>query len=375
VDASKTWEKKMPRYLLVVLLCVLGALCFGDELEDKMKQLREVQKQLESAEQKAKQTASKKQQTDSDIQRTSSLKRRTEDNLKKLKAEERVVQDSLRSVSERLAAAETRLGDLHREQNAELDMLLRVDRSFKQQKIAHRDHRYFQDFIYGTRRKIDILSGYKISLSQTQELHRNEAMKVSRNVKQESTKNVQYDKQIKNLATQSKKLTDEQKKLQSQVEKLKKDSASLESLIASLMKQQGKEPSSYQFTGKKIAWPVRGKIIRSYGQETRSYGTSVVSNGIDIAVKEGSSVIAADAGEVIFSDRYGGQGKMIIIDHKNGFFTLYAYNNELLVSRGAKVKKGQTIAKSGMTGSASEPSVHFELRKDGKAINPMPYLE
>jgi len=141
------------------------------------------------------------------------------------------------------------------------------------------------------------------------------------------------------------------------------------------MKQQGKEPSTYQWTGKKIAMPVRGKIIRSFGQETRSYGTSVVSNGIDIAVKEGSSVVASDDGEVIFSDRYGGQGKMIIIDHKNGFFTLYAYCSELLASRGAKVKKGQTIAKSGATGSASEPSLHFELRKDGKAINPLPYLE
>ncbi len=364
----------MPRKLLVVLLCVLVATCFSDELEDKMKQLREVQKQLESTEQKAKQTATKKKQTESDIQRTSSLKKRTDANLQKLRKDEKVAQDSLQSVSQRLAAAEMRLSDLHREQNTELDMLLRVDRSFKKQNINHRDHRYLKTFIEGSRRKIDILSGYKISLAQAQELHRNEAIKVSRNVKQESSKKFQYEKQIKNLATQSKKLTDEERKLQAQVEKLKKDSASLEGLIAQLMKQQGKEPSSYQFTGKKIAWPVRGKIIRSYGQETRSYGTSVVNNGIDIAVKEGTSVVAADDGEVIFSDRYGGQGKMIIIDHKNGFFTLYAYNNELLVGRGTKVKKGQTIAKSGMSGSASEPSLHFELRKDGKAINPLPYL-
>ncbi|HPF09319.1 MAG TPA: M23 family metallopeptidase, partial [Candidatus Cloacimonadota bacterium] len=110
-------------------------------------------------------------------------------------------------------------------------------------------------------------------------------------------------------------------------------------------------------------------------QETRDYNTSVVSNGIDIAVREGTNVVAVDDGEVIFSDRYGGQGKLLIIDHKNGFFSLYAYNSDLLAARGATVKRGQVIAKSGMTGSASEASLHFELRKDGKAINPVPYFE
>lgn len=365
----------MPRKCLIILLCAFFTLCYADELEDKMRQLREMQRQLESTEQKVKQTQTKKQQTESEIKRTASLKQRTEKNLQKLKTEEKIVQDSLKSVQQRIAVTETRLQDMHREQNAELDLLLRVDKSYKKLNINHRDQRLLKDFIQGTRKKIDILSGYKIALTQVQELHKAHATKVSRGMREESSKKSSYEKQIKTLSSQSQKLTEEQKRLQAQVEKLKKDSAELEGLIAQLMKQQGKEPPSYQFTGKKISWPLRGKIIRSFGQETRSYGTSVVSNGIDIAAKEGTKVVAADDGEVIFADRYGGQGKLIIIDHKNGFFTLYAYNSELLVSRGTKVKRGQTIAKSGMTGSASEPSLHFELRKDGKAINPIPYLE
>jgi septal ring factor EnvC (AmiA/AmiB activator) len=86
-------------------------------------------------------------------------------------------------------------------------------------------------------------------------------------------------------------------------------------------------------------------------------------------------VLAVDDGEIIFADRYGGQGKMLIIDHKNGFFSLYGYNSDLLVARGDSVTRGQVIARSGMTGSASAPSLHFELRKDGKAVNPVPYFE
>lgn len=365
----------MPRFLLIILLCAIWTINYADELDDKMRQLREMQRQLDSAEQKVKQTANKKQKTEGDIKRTSSLKLRTEENLKKLQSEQKTVRDSLQSVEQRLDAAETRLANLHTAQNAELDLLLRVDKSFKKQNIQHRDHRYLKALVEGSRRKIDILSGYRVALSQARDLHQSEAIKVARGVRSESTNKVRYEKQIKTLSQQNKQLTIEQTKLQTQVEKLKKDSSALEGLISQLMKQQGKEPSSYQFTGKKISWPLRGKIIRDYGEETRGYGTSVVSKGIDIAAKEGTNVVAADDGEVIFADRYGGQGKMIIIDHKNGFFTLYAYNSELSVNSGAKVKRGQSIAKSGMTGSASQPSVHFELRKDGKAINPVPYLE
>lgn len=365
----------MRKCLLFILLSVMLAFSYADELDDKMRQLQELQKQLESTEQKAKQTKSKKQKTDSEIQRTSSLKKRTETNIKKLKQEETVVIDSLRSVSERLENAELRLSDMHKEQNSELDMLLRVDRSFRTQQINHRDHRYLKHLIEGSRRKIDSLTGYRIALSQARELHQNEATKISKNVKKESTTKANYDKQIKNLSSQAKQLTREEQKLLTQINQLKKDSASLESLISQLMAKSGKEPSSYQFTGKKISWPLRGTIIRSFGQETRSYGTSVVSKGIEIAAAEGTKVVAADDGEVIFSDRYGGQGKMIIIDHKNGFFTLYAYCSDLLIGRGTKVKRGQSIAKSGMTGSASQPSLHFELRKDGRAINPVSYLE
>lgn len=178
-----------------------------------------------------------------------------------------------------------------------------------------------------------------------------------------------------NLESEKSKLNREQQQLQNQIAKLKQDAAQLESLIAQLTSKSDQSSPSYRFSSRTISWPVRGRIIRRFGEETRSYGTSVISNGIDIEVDEWTPVIAADAGEIVFAGPYGGQGKLIIIDHKNGFFTVYAYNNEILVSLGSFVKKGQTIAKSGMTGSATVPSLHFEVRKDGKAVNPLLYLD
>lgn len=368
-------ERKMPKKLILILLLCCGIALYADDLDDKVRQLQRLQSELENAEKKAVQTAAKKKQAQSDIQRTASLKRVADQNLHKYRGEERVLRDSLSQVERRILLADQRLDNLHRAQNQELNILLRVDRSFKPQAIKHRDHRYLTQLIRQNRRSIDIVDGFKVSLEYSKDLHSQEAAKVHRNLRTEDRKSRDYNSKIRNLNQQSKKLSNEEKALQNQIAKLKKDAAALEGLINRLMQDSGKTPSSYQFTQIKIAWPVRGKVIRNFGQETRSYGTSVVSNGIDIAIKEGSSVAAVDDGEVIFSDRYGGQGKLIIIDHKNGYFSLYAYNSDLLVAKGAKVKRGQLIAKSGMTGSATEASLHFELRKDGKAINPMPYFE
>ncbi|MDD3535856.1 MAG: peptidoglycan DD-metalloendopeptidase family protein [Candidatus Cloacimonetes bacterium] len=365
----------MRRLSFLLCLMLLFSMLYADELDDKMKQLKRVQSELETAEKKAAQTASQKKQNESEIKRTSSLKRITDQNVNKYRKQERVLRDSLSQVEHRLQITEERLDSYNTAQNRQLEILMRVDRSYKPKGIAHRDHRYLGSLARQNRQSISALQGTHRILRINKDNTSREANLTSRSLRSESRKSSEYNRKITNLNKETSKLSSQEKTLQNQIAQLKKDASALEGLITRLMQESGKKPASYQFTQIKISWPVRGKIIRSYGQETRSYGTSVVSNGIDIAVKEGTNVIAVDDGEVVFSDRYGGQGKLIIIDHKNGFFSLYAYNSDLLVNSGAKVKRGQTIAKSGSTGSASEASLHFELRKDGKAVNPVPYFE
>lgn len=365
----------MYKALFLMLIMLLFVNLLADNLDDKMRELQRIQSQLETTEQKAKQTAEKRKQTESEIQRTASLKHLSDQNVNKYRSAVLVVRDSLSEVERRLANANDRLSNLQYAQNAEMNMLLRVDRSFSAQQISHRDQRYLQSLILHQKRDFDILNGYKASLVHAQDLHNAEASKINRSLRTESQKNKKYNKQISALTNQQKKLSKQEQELQNNIAKLKRDAAALETLISQLIEESGRSLPSYEFTQIKIAWPVKGNIIRSFGQETRSYNTSVVSNGIDIAVHEGTNVHAVDDGEVIFSDRYGGQGKLIIIDHKNGFFSLYGYNSDLLVDRGDTVTRGTVIARSGATGSALEPALHFELRKDGRAINPVPYFE
>lgn len=120
-------------------------------------------------------------------------------------------------------------------------------------------------------------------------------------------------------------------------------------------------------------WPVRGTITSRYGWRTL-FGVSNFHGGLDIAVRTGTSVKAADGGKVVTSGWHNSYGYYIVIDHENGKQTYYAHNSKLLVRVGERVYQGQVIAKSGSTGNSTGPHCHFEVRVNGQRVNPRSYL-
>lgn len=122
----------------------------------------------------------------------------------------------------------------------------------------------------------------------------------------------------------------------------------------------------------KLRWPTSGKIVAGFGG--RPDGTH--NDGINLQVPLGTEVHAAESGVVAYAgSELKGYGNLVLLRHDNGWVTAYAHNDELLVKRGDKVKRGQVIAKAGKTGSVDQPQVHFELRQGSKPVDPMPYLE
>ncbi len=99
-------------------------------------------------------------------------------------------------------------------------------------------------------------------------------------------------------------------------------------------------------------------------------GKRAVHEGIDIAGRSGTEVVAAAAGVVVWSGSRWGLGNAVEVNHGNGYSTLYAHNEKNLVKVGETVKKGQVIALLGSSGRSSGPHVHFEVRRNGKAVNP-----
>lgn len=128
-----------------------------------------------------------------------------------------------------------------------------------------------------------------------------------------------------------------------------------------------------QATGlSKMRWPVRGRVLSHYGQRE---GTAT-NDGMDIIVPEGTSVKAAESGTVIYAgDGLKEFGKTILIRHEDNVVTVYGHNSKILVQRGQQVHRGDEIAKSGISGNASTPKLHFEVRKNSTPVNPVKYLE
>jgi murein DD-endopeptidase MepM/ murein hydrolase activator NlpD len=123
--------------------------------------------------------------------------------------------------------------------------------------------------------------------------------------------------------------------------------------------------------GKSFRWPVRGRIISGFGSKPNGEK----NDGINLAVPEGTSVKAVEAGTVIYAgNELAGYGNLILIRHADGWVSAYAHNKDMLVKRGDTIRRGQTIAHAGMTGSVTSPQVHFELRKGAKPVNPLDYL-
>lgn len=121
----------------------------------------------------------------------------------------------------------------------------------------------------------------------------------------------------------------------------------------------------------RLRWPVQGRVISQFG--TGSAGKS--SDGIDIAVPEGTSVRSAENGVVIYAgDGLKGFGNTVLVRHEDGLVTVYGHASQLKVKRGDQIKRGQELALSGMTGDADRPKLHFEVRQGTSPVNPMTYL-
>lgn len=118
--------------------------------------------------------------------------------------------------------------------------------------------------------------------------------------------------------------------------------------------------------GIRLSWPAKGKVTEEFSEKAK---------GIDIAGKLGEPVTAASDGKVVYAgNSLRGYGNLVIIKHDNTYLTAYAHNRNLLVKEGDTVKKGQKIAEMGDTDTNSV-KLHFELRVNGKPVNPTPYLQ
>ena len=218
-------------------------------------------------------------------------------------------------------------------------------------------------------------------------------------------KRAEFDSAVKKTDTLLKNVQSEQKKAESAAKELQNAQRAVGSKINSLMKQKEKKQAKTQTVtrtttakvttvqGSKAAvpvktttvtpagrvsslsWPVSGQVVMQYGSRVHpTFKTKIFNSGIDIKAASGTPVKAAGPGDVLYQGWLRGFGQVVIIDHGGNLSTVYAHLSGASVREGASVKTGTVIGRVGNTGTDSEYGLHFEVRKNGSAVNPMNYL-
>lgn len=368
--------------LLLLLMLMLGAIASADEEQEQKldnlkrsissleQQLEDRDKERNSLQSELKKVELRASKINSNVRRLRGKINKLESELKDLSSRERELQLGIRGQSaaivEQIAAA-YKLGN-----QEPIKLLLNQE---DPQKIA----RVFKYYDYFLQARTEKIQRYKkdvdelatvIADIETQKLRLTQSRADLEADKNKLTR--QAKKRKKTLSNLQSSLRTDKKKLS----KLKKERGKLEELLAAVKRAAADLalPSNYEsFISRKgqLSWPLKGRVAHSYG--SRRSG-ELRWEGWLIGAKAGDEVKAVHQGRVVFSNYLRGFGLLVIVDHSDGYLTLYAHNQELLKDTGDWVQSNEILSRAGDTGGLDKPALYFEIRKDGSPADPKSWL-
>lgn len=160
---------------------------------------------------------------------------------------------------------------------------------------------------------------------------------------------------------------------ENKIKKIQTDKARLENLIDDLSRQKFVRRNRFAFIRMKhrLPWPVNGTLISHFGQ----ISDDITHHGVTIDAPEGKRIMAVHQGKIVFADWLKGYGLLLIIDHGQGYMTLYANNQTIYRRQGDMIAAGETIASIGHSGGQLKDGLYFEIRHNGKPLDPSDWLE
>ncbi len=240
------------------------------------------------------------------------------------------------------------------------------------QRVAEQDETFFRGL---EARKVRLDTAYIESERQRKLL---EEQKKALEREKKNYRNASYKR---NLSL--KKIRQQEEKHRQAAQELQRTQKQLEQSIRRLLKEKKRLAQTRQRDrkplvppkGGRLAWPVNGRITSRFGTRIHpKFKTKSMHTGIDIAASTGTPVKAAAGGEVLFAGWLRGYGQIIVLDHGGNLTSVYAHLSRMQVSEGQRVSAGYIIGNVGSTGVATGPHLHFEVRANGDARDPMRYL-
>jgi murein hydrolase activator len=125
----------------------------------------------------------------------------------------------------------------------------------------------------------------------------------------------------------------------------------------------------------RLDWPVRGEVSAPFGKfKHPEFAAEIIRNGIDIDAPMGEEIKSVEKGRIVYADRFSGYGRMVIVDHGERYFTIYGHLSEIFRKNGDEIKKGEVIGRVGDSGTLAGSKLYFEMRKDGRSLDPVPWF-
>jgi septal ring factor EnvC (AmiA/AmiB activator) len=353
-------------------------------LEKIQKEIEEKKKSSERAEKKMESLLESMQEMDAELMK-SRLER--QEIGRKLKQKDH----ELEEINAQLVHLRTRMGERKRSLMARLRVQYMEGRTGALKVLLAADnyadlHRRFQYLSAVSRREYELLRDYehdaeRLGQVEKQRAVARDAMLSLKEQTERKLSEVQEGKRRKNLFLA--KITDEKESYDRMVGELEKSASRVDNLLKELLEQRARIATAQvrQKGGKahtllgQFLWPADGDIVGQFGRQKHpQFNTYVHRKGIDIRAPEGSGIRAVMAGSVAFADWLKGYGLVVILDHANGFFSLYAHASALVVKTGEHVQSGQVIGTTGDTGMTKDNTLYFELREGAEPVDPLIWL-
>ncbi len=237
-----------------------------------------------------------------------------------------------------------------------------------------------------TRREYDIMETYRKDAERIAEVERSRAearqgivaYKISTEEKLAKIQGLKKEKRVY-LA----KITQEKESHDRAVQELERSAARVDSLLKELENRRRAALATRPQTGAgglkalrgTLLWPTDGQVVSYFGRQKHpTFNTYIQRKGIEIRAAEGSNIRSVLAGQVVYADWLKGYGLVIIVDHANGVFSLYAHASKILTSVGSKIEAGAAIGETGDTGMTGENTLYFELREGAEPVDPLVWL-
>ena len=363
-------------FLMAALLAMVPVFAADDEHKERMRQLRaevdEVTVQLKDAHKEREGEVTAVRETEKEISRLTALLHQTGLDINEVTGRRQELLKSLGPVEKRLAdqrallrqqvIASYRMGRQQR-----LKLLLNQDDPARLGRILS-----YYDYL--NRARAGLIAGIQEShrtLIETGERIRADEARLN-SLRDEQELLLASVEQARDLRKEALEQRDRQiASADKRLATLKQDVAQLEELTRKLTEVVPPPvPANIAFKSRKgkLPWPVAGKMVQRFGDSMKG---GVTLEGIVIESREGANVRAVHGGVVIFADWLRGYGLMLIVDHGDGYMTLYGYNQSLLKKVGDSVEAGEVISLAGVSGGRRNAAVYFAIRKGSSPVNPL----